>query len=152
MRDEFGQWNPKLQRPELWNIYNGRIHKGENVRVFPISNWTELDVWNYILNEKIELPSIYYAHERKVMLHEGQLVAISEFIQPAADDIVLIKKVRYRTVGDMTCTAAVESEAVSTEEVIREIMTTRISERGETRIDDKVTEAAMEDRKKNGYF
>lgn len=152
VRDEFGQWNPKLQRPELWNIYNGRIHQGENVRVFPISNWTELDVWNYILNEKIKLPSIYYAHEREVMVHEGQLVAISEFIQPAADDIVLTKKVRYRTVGDMTCTAAVESEAASTEEVIREIMTTRISERGETRIDDKVTEAAMEDRKKNGYF
>src|SRR4029078_13551562 len=152
VRDEFGQWNPKLQRPELWNIYNGRIHKGENVRVFPISNWTELDIWNYIRHEKIELPSIYFAHERKVIEHEGQLVAISEFVHPADDDIVLTKKVRYRTVGDMTCTAAVESNAASLDEVINEIISTRISERGETRIDDKVTEAAMEDRKKNGYF
>jgi sulfate adenylyltransferase subunit 2 len=152
VRDEFGQWNPKLQRPELWNIYNGRIHKGENVRVFPISNWTEIDIWNYIRMEKIELPSIYFAHERDVLLHEGQLVAISEFIQPEQGDIVQRKKVRYRTVGDMTCTAAVESEAESLDEVINEIISTRISERGETRIDDKVTEAAMEDRKKNGYF
>jgi len=152
VRDEFGQWNPKLQRPELWNIYNGRIHKGENVRVFPISNWTELDIWNYIRHEKIELPSIYFAHERKVIEHEGQLVAISEFVQPAEDDNVLTKKVRYRTVGDMTCTAAVESNAATLDEVINEIISTRISERGETRIDDKVTEDAMEDRKKNGYF
>jgi sulfate adenylyltransferase subunit 2 len=152
VRDEFGQWNPKLQRPELWNIYNGRIHKGENVRVFPISNWTEIDIWNYIRMEKIDLPSIYFAHERDVLLHEGQLVAISEFIQPEQGDIVQRKKVRYRTVGDMTCTAAVESEAESLDEVINEIISTRISERGETRIDDKVTEAAMEDRKKNGYF
>ncbi len=152
VRDEFGQWNPKLQRPELWNIFNGRIHKGENVRVFPISNWTELDIWNYIRKEKIELPSIYFAHDRKVIEHEGQLVAISEFVQPDASDIIFTKKVRYRTVGDMTCTAAVESEAVTLEEVINEIISTRISERGETRIDDKVTEAAMEDRKKNGYF
>ncbi len=152
VRDEFGQWNPKLQRPELWNIYNGRIHKGENVRVFPISNWTELDIWNYIRMEKIDLPSIYFAHERQVMLHEGQLVAVSEFIQPAEDDIVMTKKVRYRTVGDMTCTAAVESQAETLDEVVNEIIATRISERGETRIDDKVTEAAMEDRKKNGYF
>lgn len=152
VRDEFGQWNPKLQRPELWNIYNGRIHKGENVRVFPISNWTELDIWNYIRKENIELPSIYFAHERKVIVHEGQLVAISDYVKPSADDTVLTKSVRYRTVGDMTCTAAVESNATSPDEVIREIMSTRISERGETRIDDKVTEAAMEDRKKNGYF
>lgn len=152
VRDEFGQWNPKLQRPELWNIYNGKIHKGENVRVFPISNWTELDVWNYIRKEKIDLPSIYFSHERQVVEHEGQLVAISEFVQPDAADVVLTKKVRYRTVGDMTCTAAVESEAATLDEVINEIITTRISERGETRIDDKVTEAAMEDRKKNGYF
>jgi len=152
VRDEFGQWNPKLQRPELWNIYNGRIHKGENVRVFPISNWTELDIWNYIRHEKIELPSIYFAHERKVIEHEGQLVAISDFVQPTEDDNVLTKKVRYRTVGDMTCTAAVESNAATLDEVINEIISTRISERGETRIDDKVTEAAMEDRKKNGYF
>jgi sulfate adenylyltransferase subunit 2 len=152
VRDEFGQWNPKLQRPELWNIYNGRIHKGENVRVFPISNWTELDIWNYIRKEKIGLPSIYFAHDRKVIEHEGQLVAVSEFIQLDETDKVLVKKVRYRTVGDMTCTAAVESAANTLDEVINEIISTRISERGETRIDDKVTEAAMEDRKKNGYF
>lgn len=152
VRDEFGQWDPKLQRPELWSIYNGRIHKGENVRVFPISNWTELDIWNYIRNEKINLPSIYFAHEREVIEHEGQLVALSEYVQPAEDDIILKKSVRYRTVGDMTCTAAVESNAATLDEVINEIISTRISERGETRIDDKVTEAAMEDRKKNGYF
>lgn len=152
VRDEFGQWDPKLQRPELWNIFNGRIHKGENVRVFPISNWTELDIWNYIRAENIPLPSIYFSHEREVVEHEGQWVAISEFVQPADTDVVLKKKVRYRTVGDMTCTAAVESEAATLEEVINEIIATRISERGETRIDDKVTEAAMEDRKKNGYF
>jgi sulfate adenylyltransferase subunit 2 len=152
VRDEFGQWNPKLQRPELWNIYNGRIHKGENVRVFPISNWTELDIWNYIRWENIDLPSIYFAHEREVIEHEGQLVAVSKFIQIEASDTVLKKKVRYRTVGDMTCTAAVESEAATLDEVINEIIATKISERGETRIDDKVTEAAMEDRKKNGYF
>ncbi|HEX5653100.1 MAG TPA: sulfate adenylyltransferase subunit CysD [Chitinophagaceae bacterium] len=152
VRDEFGQWNPKLQRPELWSIYNGRIHKGENVRVFPISNWTELDIWNYIRKEKIDLPSIYFAHERKVIEHEGQLVAMSEYVQPSETDLVSIKKVRYRTVGDMTCTAAVESTAATLDEVINEIISTRISERGETRIDDKVTEAAMEDRKKNGYF
>ena len=152
VRDEFGQWNPKLQRPELWNIYNGRIHKGENVRVFPISNWTELDIWNYVRKEKIDLPSIYFSHEREVIEHEGQLVAVSEFVQIDDSDIILKKKVRYRTVGDMTCTAAVESNAKTLDEVIDEIIATRISERGETRIDDKVTEAAMEDRKKNGYF
>ena len=152
VRDEFGQWNPKLQRPELWNIYNGRIHKGENVRVFPISNWTELDIWNYIRKEEIDLPSIYFAHDRQVIEHEGQLVAVSEFVQIDESDIILKKQVRYRTVGDMTCTAAVESNAVTLDEVINEIIATRISERGETRIDDKVTEAAMEDRKKNGYF
>jgi sulfate adenylyltransferase subunit 2 len=152
VRDEFGQWNPKLQRPELWNIFNGRIHKGENVRAFPISNWTELDVWNYIRKENIPLPSIYFSHQRDVIVHEGQLVAVSEFVQIEESDTILTKKVRYRTVGDMTCTAAVESEAQSVDEVIAEITATRISERGETRIDDKVTEAAMEDRKKNGYF
>lgn len=152
VRDEFGQWNPKLQRPELWNIYNGRIHKGENVRVFPISNWTELDVWNYVRKEKIDLPSIYFSHEREVLEHDGQLIAVSNFIRVDDKDIVLKKKVRYRTVGDMTCTAAVESLATTLDEVINEITSTRISERGETRIDDKVTEAAMEDRKKNGYF
>lgn len=152
VRDEFGQWDPKRQRPELWNIFNGRIHKGENVRVFPISNWTELDVWNYIRREKIALPSIYFAHEREVIEHEGQLVALSDFIQLEDTDKVLTKKVRYRTVGDMTCTAAVESSASSLDDIIREITATKTSERGETRIDDKVSEAAMEDRKKNGYF
>lgn len=152
VRDEFGQWNPKLQRPELWNIFNGRIHKGENVRVFPISNWTELDVWNYIRQEGIDLPSIYFAHEREVVDHEGQWVAVSEFVRLDPGDQVERRQVRYRTVGDMTCTAAVESSAATLDEVIAEIQATRISERGETRIDDKVTEAAMEDRKKNGYF
>ena len=152
VRDEFGQWNPKLQRPELWNTYNGKIHKGENVRAFPISNWTELDVWNYIRSEKIDLPSIYFAHEREVVEHEGQLVAVSEFIQLESTDLILKKKVRYRTVGDMTCTAAVESEAVLIDDIIDEIIATKTSERGETRIDDKVSEAAMEDRKKDGYF
>lgn len=152
VRDEFGQWNPKLQRPELWSIYNGRIHKGENVRVFPISNWTELDVWRYIQKESIDLPSIYFSHEREVIEHDGQLVAVSPFIRIDEGDKISKKQVRYRTVGDMTCTAAVESTASTLEEVISEIIITRISERGETRIDDKVTEAAMEDRKKNGYF
>ncbi|MBS1654713.1 MAG: sulfate adenylyltransferase subunit CysD [Bacteroidetes bacterium] len=152
VRDEFGQWNPKLQRPELWSIYNGRISKGENVRVFPISNWTELDIWNYIRKENIPLPSIYFAHEREVVRYEGQLVAVSAFVQIDETDEVVTRRVRYRTVGDMTCTAAVESNAETLEEVINEIIATRISERGETRIDDKVTEAAMEDRKKNGYF
>lgn len=152
VRDEFGQWNPKLQRPELWNIYNGKIHKGENVRAFPISNWTELDVWNYIRKEKIALPSIYFAHDRDVIEYEGQLVAVSPYIRVDDTDIILKKKVRYRTVGDMTCTAAVESKAETLDEVVNEIILTKISERGETRIDDRVTEAAMEDRKKGGYF
>jgi sulfate adenylyltransferase subunit 2 len=152
VRDEFGQWDPKLQRPELWNIYNGRIHKGENVRVFPISNWTELDIWNYIRRENISLPSIYFAHKRDVIEHEGQLVALSPFIRLDETDKVLNKQVRYRTVGDMTCTAAVESKATGIEDIIKEITATKTSERGETRIDDKVSEAAMEDRKKNGYF
>ena len=152
VRDEFGQWNPKLQRPELWNTYNGKIHKGENVRAFPISNWTELDVWNYIRREKIELPSIYFSHEREVLEHEGQLVAVSKFIQLEDSDVILKKKVRYRTVGDMTCTAAVESNATAIDDIINEIIATKTSERGETRIDDKVSEAAMEDRKKGGYF
>jgi sulfate adenylyltransferase subunit 2 len=152
VRDEFGQWNPKLQRPELWSIFNGRIHKGENVRVFPISNWTELDIWNYIRAEKIALPSIYFAHERELVDHDGQWVAVSEYVNLEPGDEVIRKQVRYRTVGDMTCTAAVESTAITIDDVIAEIQATRISERGETRIDDKVTEAAMEDRKKNGYF
>jgi len=133
-------------------VYNGRIHKGENVRVFPISNWTELDVWSYIKKENIELPSIYFAHDRDVLVHEGQLIAVSDFITIEEGDVIVNKRVRYRTVGDMTCTAAVESNASTLDEVVNEIMATRISERGETRIDDKVTEAAMEDRKKGGYF
>jgi len=152
VRDEFGQWNPKLQRPELWNILNGRISKGENVRVFPISNWTEIDVWNYIRQEQIPLPTIYFAHDREVISHDGQWIAVSPFITLEDSDIRLIKKVRYRTVGDMTCTAAVESHASTLDTVIDEILSSKISERGETRIDDKQTEAAMEDRKINGYF
>lgn len=152
VRNDFGEWDPKLQRPELWNLYNGRIHKGENVRVFPISNWTELDVWNYIKSEQIPLPSIYFSHEREVLVYDGQLIAVSPFISIEEGDTIVTKRVRYRTVGDMTCTAAVESDASTLEQVVNEIMATRISERGETRIDDRVTEAAMEDRKKGGYF
>lgn len=152
VRDEFGQWEPKQQRPELWNIYNGKIHKGENVRVFPISNWTELDIWNYIRREKIALPSIYFSHEREVIDYKGQFVAVSDFISVDDTDVILRKRVRYRTVGDMTCTAAVESDASTVEEIIHEITSAKISERGETRIDDKFSEAAMEDRKRNGYF
>ncbi len=152
VRDEFGQWNPKLQRPELWNIYNGRINKGENVRVFPISNWTESDVWNYIRREKIALPSIYFSHEREVMAHGDQWIAVSPYTIPEQGDVVLTKRVRYRTVGDMTCTAAVPSTAETVDEVLAEIALTRTSERGETRIDDRVSEAAMEDRKIKGYF
>ena len=152
VRDDFGGWDPKLQRPELWHTYNGKIHKGENVRVFPISNWTELDVWNYIRREKIDLPSVYFSHEREVIDHQGQLIAVSPYIQIDENDVISKKKVRYRTVGDMTCTAAVESEAYIIDDIINEITATRTSERGETRIDDKISEAAMEDRKKNGYF
>jgi sulfate adenylyltransferase subunit 2 len=151
VRDEFGQWDPKRQRPELWNIYNGRIHKGENVRVFPISNWTELDVWNYIRREKIELPSIYFAHEREVITRNGQLMAAAEFLNIDHEDHIERKKVRFRTVGDMTCTAAVESDADQIDDIIEEIKISKISERG-ARMDDKVSEAAMEDRKKGGYF
>ncbi len=153
VRDEFGQWNPKMQRPELWNIYNGKINKGENVRVFPISNWTELDVWQYIKREKIELPSIYFSHERECILtDQGQLICTNEFVRTSEQDVVVKKWVRYRTVGDMTCTAAVESKAADVNGIIHEIKEARISERGATRLDDRVSEAAMEDRKKNGYF
>lgn len=152
VRDEFGQWNPKLQRPELWNTYNGKVAKGENVRVFPISNWTELDVWNYIRRENIELPSIYFAHERECLQFQNQLLALSEFVQVEPSDKIVKVGVRYRTVGDMTCTAAVPSQARTLDEVINEITVTRTSERGETRIDDRASEAAMEDRKRNGYF
>ena len=152
VRDEFGQWNPKLQRPELWNTYNGKINKGENVRAFPISNWTELDIWNYIKKENIDLPSIYFSHNRDVLSYQGQLIAVSEHIRLESSDIILNKRVRYRTVGDMTCTAAVESDASHIDDIISEITVNKTSERGETRIDDKVSEAAMEDRKKRGYF
>jgi sulfate adenylyltransferase subunit 2 len=153
VRDEFGQWNPKMQRPELWNTYNGKINKGENVRVFPISNWTELDVWNYIKRENIELPSIYFTHERQCILTEqGQLMNTNEFVTIDEKDVIVIKKVRYRTVGDMTCTAAIESEAYTVDDIITELQQAKISERGATRMDDRVSEAAMEDRKKGGYF
>ena len=151
VRDEFGQWDPKRQRPELWNIYNGKIHKGENVRVFPISNWTELDVWNYIRRENIELPSIYFAHERDVITRNGQLMAAADCLNMDSDDQIERRNVRFRTVGDMTCTAAVEWDADQIDDIIEEIKMSKISERG-ARMDDKVSEAAMEDRKKGGYF
>jgi sulfate adenylyltransferase subunit 2 len=152
VRDDFGQWAPKLQRPELWDILNGRVQKGHNVRVFPISNWTELDVWNYIRKYDIALPSLYFAHERELIVHHDKLVATSAFIRPQPEDEVVYQRVRYRTVGDMTCTAAVPSEAATIDDIIRDIISTRISERGQTRLDDQLSEAAMEDRKKQGYF
>ncbi|MGY5253439.1 sulfate adenylyltransferase subunit CysD [Sphingobacterium spiritivorum] len=151
VRDEFAQWDPKRQRPELWNILNGKIHKGENVRVFPISNWTELDVWNYIKRENIALPSIYFSHERDVVTRNGQLMAAASFLHIDEEDVVERKSVRFRTVGDMTCTAAVDSKAVELDDIIAEIKASTVSERG-ARMDDKVSEAAMEDRKKAGYF
>lgn len=152
VRDDFGQWDPKLQRPELWDILNGKVKKGHNVRVFPISNWTELDVWNYIQKYDIELPSLYFAHKRECIIHQDKLVATSQFIQPLEHDQVVVEKVRYRTVGDMTCTAAVPSEAATIQDIIDDIIKTRVSERGQTRLDDQISEAAMEDRKKQGYF
>ena len=153
VRDEFGQWDPKAQRPELWNIYNGRIQKGENVRAFPISNWTELDVWQYIKREKISLPSIYFSHQRDCVITEtGQLMANSSYLSLDENDTIVTKMVRYRTVGDMTCTAAIESKAASIDDIIAELMEATISERGATRMDDRISEAAMEDRKKGGYF
>ncbi len=152
-RDDFGQWNPKNQRPEMWNIYNGKIRQGENIRVFPISNWTELDIWHYIRREKIELPSIYYTHRRPcVELPSGQLLAVTPFITVEPTDTVVEAEVRFRTVGDATCTAAVRSKARSIDDIIQDIIETRISERGATRIDDLISEAGMEDRKVNGYF
>ena len=151
IRDEFGSWDPKNQRPELWHLYNGRISYGENVRVFPLSNWTELDVWLYLKREKVELPSIYFAHQRKVILHMNQWFPLSEFVTVDNADSVEEKTVRFRTVGDMTCTAAMESEANNIDSIINEIMITRSAERG-ARLDDKRSEAAMEDRKKGGYF
>ena len=151
-RDDFGGWDPKNQRPELWNLYNGRIRRGEHVRVFPISNWTELDVWEYIEREGLEIPSIYFAHERAVFRRDGMLYAISPFVQLIDGEEPSVASVRYRTVGDMSCTGAVESTAAALDDVVAEIAATRITERGETRADDKTSEAAMEDRKVAGYF
>src|SRR4051794_26049622 len=151
-RDDFGQWDPKGQRPELWSIYNGRIRKGEHVRVFPLSNWTELDVWQYIARERLEVPSIYFAHERQVFRRDGMLYALSPFVELVEGEEPFSASVRYRTVGDMSCTGAVASIATALRDVVDEIAATRITERGETRADDKVSEAAMEDRKVAGYF
>ena len=151
-RDEFGQWDPKNQRPELWNIYNTRIRRGEHIRVFPLSNWTELDVWHYIDREQLEIPSIYFAHQRTVFERDGILLSDNEFITRGDDEPLQDISVRYRTVGDMTCTGAVESTAATISEVIAEIAATRITERGQTRADDRTSEAAMEDRKREGYF
>jgi sulfate adenylyltransferase subunit 2 len=151
-RDEFGQWEPKSQRPEIWSLYNGRVHPGENIRVFPLSNWTELDVWDYIAREHLEVPSIYYAHKREVFERDGMLFAVNEHSQPAEGQTVFPESVRYRTVGDATLTAAVRSEADTVEKVIAETATSRLTERGATRGDDRFSEAAMEDRKREGYF
>ncbi|MGR6914495.1 sulfate adenylyltransferase subunit CysD [[Actinomadura] parvosata] len=151
-RDDFGQWDPKNQRPELWNLYNSRIRKGEHIRVFPLSNWTELDVWDYIRREGIEIPSIYFAHTRKVFERDGMLLPDSDVVQRGDDEPLIEAVVRYRTVGDMTCTGAVQSTAATVEEIIEEIAATRITERGATRADDRSSEAAMEDRKREGYF
>jgi sulfate adenylyltransferase subunit 2 len=151
-RDEFGQWDPKNQRPELWRLYNGKHRKGEHIRVFPISNWTELDVWQYIQREGIEIPSIYYAHRREVFRRDGMWLAVSDFVTVLDDEEIVEMMVRYRTVGDASCTGAVESAAMTIEDVIVEVAASRVTERGATRADDKFTEAAMEDRKKEGYF
>jgi sulfate adenylyltransferase subunit 2 len=150
-RDEFGQWDPKNQRPELWNLFNGRKNIGEHFRVFPISNWTEMDIWQYILHEKIDIPSLYLAHEREVFVRNGVIMAVTDFIKRRDDEKVMIKKVRFRTIGDATCTGAVESDADTLEKIIEEVAAARETERG-TRADDKRSEAAMEDRKKEGYF
>ena len=151
-RDDFGQWDPKNQRPELWSLYNGRHRQGEHIRVFPISNWTELDIWEYIAEEKIDLPSIYFAHEREVFERDGMLLAVSEYVTVMDGEEVQRLSVRYRTVGDASCTGAVESTAASVDDVIVEVGATRITERGATRADDRTSEAAMEDRKREGYF
>jgi sulfate adenylyltransferase subunit 2 len=151
-RDDFGQWDPKMQRPELWSLYNGRIHGGEHMRIFPLSNWTELDVWDYIHQEQIEIPSIYFAHQRRVLLRDGMLLSESETIQPKGNEKVQELTVRFRTVGDMTQTGCVESTAATTGQIIEEIAVARVTERGATRGDDRFSEAAMEDRKKEGYF
>ena len=151
-RDEFGQWDPKNQRPELWSLYNGRHHQGEHIRIFPLSNWTELDIWQYIAEESVDIPSIYYAHEREVFQRDGMWLAVSEHLEPGEGEEVVVKTVRYRTVGDATITGAVESNAATVEQLVAEVAATRLTERGATRADDRVTEAAMEDRKKEGYF
>jgi sulfate adenylyltransferase subunit 2 len=151
-RDEFGQWNPKAQRPELWGLYNARIHPGEHVRIFPLSNWTELDVWQYVAREGIELPSLYFAHRRPVFERDGMLMAVTPFMQPRSGEEAFEAEVRFRTVGDATCTAAVRSSAATVEEVIAETAASRVSERGATRADDRFSSAAMEDRKREGYF
>jgi sulfate adenylyltransferase subunit 2 len=151
-RDDFGQWDPKAQRPELWNLYNGFVKPGEHVRVFPLSNWTELDVWQYIREEQIDLPLIYFAHRRNVFRRDGMLYAVSDFVELLPGEKPFVESVRFRTVGDMSCTGAVASTAGTLEAVVAEIAATRITERGETRADDRISEAAMEDRKKEGYF
>lgn len=151
-RDEFGQWDPKAQRPELWNLYNGRHRKGEHIRVFPLSNWTEFDIWSYIGAENIDLPSIYFAHQRKVFRRDGMLLADHEFLRPQAGEEVFETSVRFRTVGDVTCTGCVESAARTVDEVIDETALSRLTERGATRADDRISEAGMEDRKRQGYF
>ena len=152
LRDEFGQWDPRNQRPELWSLYNGCVNPGQHMRVFPISNWTEIDVWRYIAEEGIDLPESYYAHDRQVFARDGMLMALSPVMQPGRGEKVVVRSVRFRTVGDMTSTAAVPSEARTPSEVIAETLSTRISERGATRADDRTTDAAMEDRKREGYF
>ncbi|MGE4566404.1 MAG: sulfate adenylyltransferase subunit CysD [Acidimicrobiales bacterium] len=151
-RDDFGQWDPKNQRPELWNLYNGCLNQGEHIRVFPISNWTELDIWQYIQRENIEIPSVYFAHQRPVFSRDNMWLSESPYVTRSDQEEVETRMVRYRTVGDMSCTGAVESEAQTIEEIIEEVSATRITERGATRADDRVSEAAMEDRKKEGYF
>jgi sulfate adenylyltransferase subunit 2 len=151
-RDEFGQWDPKNQRPELWSLYNGRHHKGEHIRIFPLSNWTELDIWGYLSAENVDLPSIYFAHEREVFMRDGMWLPVSEFTSPREGEEIVTLTVRYRTVGDIPITGAVESSAATYEEVIAEVAATRITERGATRADDRLSEAAMEDRKREGYF
>jgi sulfate adenylyltransferase subunit 2 len=151
-RDEFGQWDPKNQRPEVWSLYNGRHKRGEHIRVFPLSNWTELDIWQYIADEQIEVPSIYFAHEREVFRRDGMWLAVTEFVTVLEDETPEVRTVRYRTVGDASCTGAVESAAGDVEAIISEVASTRITERGATRADDRASEAAMEDRKREGYF
>ena len=152
LRDEFGQWDPRNQRPELWSLYNTRHRPGEHVRVFPLSNWTELDIWSYITEQGIELPSLYYAHERDVVSRDGMWLAVGEHVSPREGETVQTRTVRYRTVGDMSCTGAVESPAATAQEVLAEVRTSTLTERGATRADDRVSEAAMEDRKREGYF